>query len=157
MKNSSKIPISGTQSVTKITSMKSDKLSASKYRTNIEKSKGHQRIETWTGNISSARKTSTLISKSRQSIQSNTSSKISGSYKAYLTNKRVSNHVRKKTSLGNQQSDNTYKNLISSKSASKICKFGGNKSSTIETNMDEKRVSGMYKASDKYLNKQANK
>ena len=46
--------------------------------------------------------------------------------------------------------------MISSKSATKICKFGGNKGSTIETNMDEKRVSGMCKASDKYLHKQVN-
>ena len=99
MKSSSKIPGSGTQSMTKIKSMKSDKLSTSKYRTNTEKCKGHQRIETWAGNISTARKTSTLISKSRQSIQSNASNKVSGSYKAYLTNKRVSNHIRKKTSL----------------------------------------------------------
>jgi len=133
--------------------MKSDKASATKYRSygKVDQNKGHQRIETWCGNISSARKGSGVLTKSRQSLQSN-SNKLSGGYKAYLTNKRISNHSRKKTSICAKNADKVpSKILTGSKSASKLSRASAKQENIIDTTNDNKRLSGIYKPTENYL------
>lgn len=138
-----------------ISNLKSDSIGAAKYRTNVanDKARGHQRIETWSGNLSNNRKSSTIISKNRQSVQSNASNKHTGGYKAYLTNKRGSNHTRKMTSMDPEINEKQItKNLGSSKSASKLSKISYKKDN-INSTQESKRLSGNYKLTEKYLNK----
>ena len=82
-------------------SLNSERMSSENYKTFIKdgKFKGHQRIETWAGGILN-RKGSNNVFKNTQSVQDDTSSKLSKGYTAYLTNKRVVNHSRKKASVG---------------------------------------------------------
>jgi len=57
-----------------------------------EKVKGHQRIETWSGNPLMQRKGSNIISKGTQSLQNSSASKMTKGYKAYLTNKKATDY-----------------------------------------------------------------
>lgn len=147
----------GTLSSHQISNLKSDRIHTENYKTNNkeERVKGHQRIETWNGNTMLNRKGSNIISQSRQSVQGDTSTKISKGYKAYLTNKRTSNHSRKKTSIvsGNADSE-IVKTMAGSKSASKLSRVSQRPESAFENRVKGSRQSlNALAPESKYLTK----
>lgn len=140
--------------------MKSDKLTSSNYNTGKvnEKLKGHHRVETWNGsNQLLGRKTSHAISQSRQSLQNSTSNKTSKGYQAYLTSKRTTNHIRKKTTAVSSEQDKNHL-LAGSKSACKLVGSSQKQDTGFETTTKDSRLSLNSLAPEtKYLTKPQNR
>lgn len=143
-----------------ISNMKSDKLTSANYKTGSinEKLKGHHRVETWNGsNQLLGRKTSHAISQSRQSLQNSTSNKASKGYQAYLTSKRTTNHIRKKTTAASSEQDKNHL-LTGSKSACKLIGSGRKQDTGFETVTKDSRLSLNSLAPEtKYLTKPQNR
>lgn len=156
----------GTLNSNQIANLKSDRIHTNSYKTinREERVKGHQRIETWNGNTLLNRKGSNVISQNRQSMQGDTSTKVSKGYKAYLTNKRASNHSRKKTSIVSGTTDSEVaKTMAGSKnfeinSASKLSRVSQRPESAFENRVKGSRQSLNALAPEtKYLTKPLDK
>lgn len=148
-----------TQSISNLASLNSERTSCENYSTFIKegKLKGHQRIETWAGGIIN-RKGSNAIRKNPQVPQDDASSKLSKGYTAYLTSKRITNHSRKKASVGAiGTTDIESKAIIWSKSASKLSRGNQNAENNSETNADSRKSLNLKSQNSKFLNKPENK
>ena len=138
-----------------------DKFTTKNYNTGVkdDKGKGHYRGETWTNAQYLGRKTSNTGSKSRQSLQNSTSSNFNKGYKAYLTNKRVITHSRKKNSIGQLNPELTSAKVLSgSQSVSKLGKGILKTKSGFDSVRKEQRQSlNKLDSGGKYLNKPQNR
>jgi hypothetical protein len=157
--NVSKTRKNGTDDNTIISNLKSDKMG--KYKTNgkDDKSKRHQRMDTWGGNFIHCRKASNTNSSSTSNLQNPTSGKLSKGYKAYLTTQRSTAHLRKKTSINGSKNEQVgQKPLIVSKSASKIGRLSQRSDSAFDAANKYSRQSLNTLSSDvKYMTKPVNR